>query len=326
MATPVAPTDVTFSNIKDNAVTCTSYHGGSGILERRFWWSPSISTMDAKIVGAPNTQPFVKEITGLNAGTRYYFWAQVRNADGWGTLSNPTNVVTYTQPPAPDLPVLSSITSSAVTASSASNGSGGAPVLEREFGYGTSSVSPTSTIDSPIQATSVKTITGLARSTTYYVWHRLRTNVGWSPWSPRATFKTLATVPDKPATPIPGAITQTTMVLNTTNPNDGGSAIVERQISYAKNSTDTTPTVSAPQAAHTLTGLTPATTYYIRFRVRNSIGWSAWSDAIALKTTASVYVKVGVEWKESIVWIKQNGVWKQVIPWVKILGSWRDTQ
>jgi hypothetical protein len=315
----------TYSNIKDTSLTVTSQQGESDIVARRFVYGLSGgSVMDHTYVNAPNTNPFSKSIGGLQPNTLYEFTAHV--ADGprsidWGPYGEWTTVRTYYTPPAPDAPTFSSVTSSSLSATFTTNGSGGAPILEYQLGYSNSSLGPTSYRS----GAPPETITGLARATTYYFWSRIRTNVGWSGWSSRASVKTASTIPDKPAKPIPGTITQTTIQVKNSDPNNGGSTVLERQLSYYAPPSGGSVLLTSDRD-DTITGLLPATSYSFRYRVRNAVGWSSWSDYLTVRTSAGVWIKVSGVWKEAVVWVNVNGTWKRARPWGKILGSWKETK
>lgn len=59
-------------------------NGGSPILERRIYWN----TQDGEVgIQSMNYPGGVVEITGLQPGTKYWFWGRVRNAAGWSGYS-----------------------------------------------------------------------------------------------------------------------------------------------------------------------------------------------------------------------------------------------
>lgn len=87
----------------------------------------------------------------------------------------------------PSTPVISNITQTSVFVEF-TDATDGAPIDDREIGYGTSSSAPTTTISSDGSTE----ITGLNPMTTYYFWARTHNAAGYSDWSARATARTIA--------------------------------------------------------------------------------------------------------------------------------------
>jgi hypothetical protein len=196
----------------------------------------------------------------------------------------------------------------------------GASIDSRQIGYGTNSTNPTDFVSSDGSTT----VGGLTPGTTYNFWARTHNSKGYSPWSTKATRTTLKT-PDPPNPPVLSDATQTSFFASFTDNSDGGSPILERQLRY---STVNDPTLATPvtyTGVTEVTGLDPATTYYVWARVRNSVGWSAYSAARTIRTIAGVFVKVGAEWKEAIPYVKDGGVWKLAEAWGRVAGVWKKT-
>lgn len=91
------------------------------------------------------------------------------------------------------------------------------------------------------------------------------------------------TVPDAPSTPSISGIKDTSAAVSFRDGDNGGDAIDSRQITYGTSSSGGTTTISS-DGSTTITGLNPATTYYVWARTHNSVGWSTWSGRASFKT------------------------------------------
>jgi hypothetical protein len=169
-------------------------------------------------------------------------------------------------------------------------------------------------------------ITGLITGTLYYFWARTHNVKGWSPWGPRSQTTTLR-IPNAPLPPTPVAASQFSVVATFPVASDnGGSSIIEYQLGYNTSTTGPSSTATAsPGIPNTISGLLAGTRYYFWLRVRNSVGWSSWSNPSNVRTLSGVRIKVGSEWKEAIPYVNVSGVWTVAKPWVKIMGVWKET-
>jgi len=167
--------------------------------------------------------------------------------------------------------------------------------------------------------------TGLTPGTTYYWWARTHNAKGYSAWSPVASATTLQ-VPGAPNQVITSSPTQTSFTASfTDNANNGGSAVVERQLAYNILNTLTGATTVPYTDVTEVTGLQPATTYYVWARTRNSAGWSAYSPVATQRTIAGAWLNVDNVWKEAVPYVKDGGVWKIARPWGRDAGVWKET-
>lgn len=242
----------------------------------------------------------------------------------WDTPSNFTSSMntTVTLPTiprdssAPSTPVISSITSTSVVATF-HDGTGGAEIDGRQLAYSTSPTTKTTIISSDGSTL----ISGLTPGTQYYFWARTHNAAGYSAWSGRATATTLGS-PSPPTAPLVTNVAQTTADVSWDPPASNGSPITGYEVGYAL--TDVDPTTSmAATSPKTITGLSPATTYYIRVRAQNAVGWSAWSASTVITTLPGSHVRVAGTWKNAIVFVKVSGTWKRAVPWVKVSGVWK---
>lgn len=223
-------------------------------------------------------------------------------------------------PNAPTVNGISSVTSNSMVYSFSNNGNGGASIIEWQIGYGTSSTSPQKYLTSG----GTSTITGLSRTTTYYVWSRGRNAVGWGPWSSRSSAKTLATKPSPPSPVKTDNVTQTSFSHQFKAGDNGGSAALQYQIGYGTSSSAPTTWITSTGTS-TISGLTPGATYYVWSRTRNAIGWSNNSPRTTVTLVAGALVRVGGSWRRAVPYVRVGGVWKLARPYVRSGGKWKST-
>lgn len=248
-------------------------------------------------------------------------------ATGTSGFGGPTTFTVHinrqTVPPAPNAVTFSQVGSTTLVASFTSNGDGQSQIYEWQIAYGTDPNVSQFSNSSGLTAS----ITGLTPGTLYYFWARGRNALGWGPWSPRSSITTLR-VPDAPSPPYVTAISQTQLLVDfstfTIN-SDGGSPVTSYEIGYSTSSSGNPTTTLTGASPITVSGLQPATTYYVRMRAKNSVGWSPWSSAFVAKTIAGARVKSGGVWKDAIPYVRVSGVWKLARPWVKDVGVWKET-
>lgn len=227
-----------------------------------------------------------------------------------------------TTPKAPSTPVISGITSTSVTAKFTDGSSGGDPIDSRQIGYDTDSTGGSKTLVSSDGST---TISGLSSGTTYYFWARTHNSEGWSPWSGRASAKTL-NVPGAPSAPLLSSVRATSVDVAFSPPgNTGGSTIVAYQIGYGTSTATPPTTIVSANSPQVVSGLIPGTVYYFRVRAQSSVGWSAWSSYTSIRTVSGAYVKVGNTWKLAVPYVKVGGVWTMAEMWSRSMGVWKRT-
>jgi hypothetical protein len=96
------------------------------------------------------------------------------------------------------------------------------------------------------------------------------------------SFSRIPKVPAAPTnvSPTPDEITSSSMRYRFSGGDNGGSAIIEWQIQYAKSADFTVePLTVSSSGTSTLTSLAPGTQYWMRARGRNAIGWGSYSSA-----------------------------------------------
>lgn len=162
-----------------------NYDGGSTVLEWQIGYGSS-SNGPTAYVGSSGTS----DVGGFTSGQRVYFWARGRNALGWSGWSNRGEGTTWTVPRPPPEPIILDLRQTSVRVQYVYTvDSNNPPTLERQMGYGLSSVAPTSFVNDP---SGINTLTNLIPGGTYYLWGRSRNSVGWGAWSVRTRVDLIA--------------------------------------------------------------------------------------------------------------------------------------
>lgn len=225
-----------------------------------------------------------------------------------------------TVPKAPSTPSISGITSTSVVVKFTDGSNGGDAINSRQIGYDTDSTGGSKTLVSSDGST---TVSGLLPGKTYYFWARTHNSLGYSPWSGRASAKTLK-VPNAPTTPLLSSITATSVDVSFNPNSDNGSPITGFQIGYGTSSSSPSFTVAAT-SPQVVTDLIPGTTYYFFARAQNSVGWSAWSSPASARTVAGARIKVGTTWVLAVPYVRVGGEWMIAEAWAKNVGEWKRT-
>ncbi len=161
--------------------------------------------------------------------------------------------------------------------------SGGSPITDYDVQYRvkgaagyTDSPYTTTTPTANLHST---TIMGLTRGTTYQVRVRAKNSIGNGDWSTVPGEGTTSDAPSVPQPPTVVAVSDTSLRVTWTAPNDNGSAITDYDVEYRVQGTgnyqDWSHTGTGRTA--TITGLTHSTTYQVHVRAKNSLGNSVWS-------------------------------------------------
>jgi hypothetical protein len=162
-------------------------------------------------------------------------------------------------------------------------------------------------------------ITLPAYSTAYYFRAQAKNSIGTGPFGSSANITTGADVPAAPTIGAMSAVGPVSAAVSWSAPStNNGSALTGYDVQWAADSGFTTGVVTqavgTSASPYTLTGLNPATTYYVRVRAKNSIGASAWSGSLSFLTLPSVHVpNAGLTaWVDAIVYIESGGAWVPV--------------
>lgn len=135
-----------------------------------------------------------------------------------------------------------------------------------------------------------------------------------------------STVPPPPTHVSFSLITHETVRTTFSGQGDGGSGILEWQISFGTNG-------SSPEAGgnghysssgtNDFSGLKPGQYYAAWARGRNANGWGGWSAGNAFETLGGCYVRIDDIWRLAVPYIKVGGIWMPAVPHVKVDGTWR---
>lgn len=135
---------------------------------------------------------------------------------------------------------------------------------------------------------------------------------------------TIARTSSAPMAPVVTSVAQTSLTA-TFEDGTGGGDIDSRQLRYGTDPDAVGATVVSSSGFNSISGLTPATTYYLWARTHNAAGYSDWSARTTTRTIAGARVNDGGTWKEAIPYVRDGGVWKVARPWAKLLGEWKET-
>ena len=266
--------------------------GGETIISRGVCWStnntPTIA--DNKTLDGAGAGSFVSAITGLTPGTTYFVRAYATNAsaNGYGMVMS-----FITQPAI--IPTLTTANVTAITRNTATCGGtitsdGAASIIAR--GVCWSSIQNPTTSDSKTSDGSgtgnfTSSITGLTRGTTYYI-RAFATNSAGTAYGIQLSFTTLAELPTISTSSITN-ITTTTANSGGNISSDGGALVTFRGVCW---SASVNPTISNSRITNgsgigifvsSLTGLSPATTYYVRSYATNIVG-TAYGTEVSFTT------------------------------------------
>jgi hypothetical protein len=255
--------------------------GGASITTRGIVWGTSSAptiALATKTTTGTGVGTFTSSITGLTSGVKYYVRAYATNSVGtkYGTeISFNTSQAVAT--------LAATTTVSAIGATTATSGgnityNGGATVTVSGLVWSTTSTPTialaTKTSNGSVSGAYTSNITGLTPGTSYYVRSYATNSVGTN-YGAQTSFTTLNT-PTISATASAISITSSTATIGGTITSDGGAAITTRGVVYGTSSLSATFSITSGTGTGTytigLTGLTPATTYYVRSFATNSVG------------------------------------------------------
>jgi hypothetical protein len=252
--------------------------------------NPTVS-LSTKTTDGTGIGTFSSSISGLTSGVTYYVRAYATNSVG--TKYGPEITVNTAQAVAT---LASTTAASSIGATSANSGgnityNGGATVTVSGLVWSTSSnptiALTTKTSNGSASGTFTSNITGLTPGTLYYVRSYATNNVGTS-YGAQTSFTTLNT-PTISSTTAASSLTSSSAVSGGTISSDGGDAITTRGIVYGTSAGSSTYSVTSGSGTGTftsnLTGLTPATTYYVRSFATNSVG-TVYGPEISFTTIA----------------------------------------
>ncbi len=242
-----------------------------------------------EVVNGVATGDFEKDITGLTAGTTYFYRAYATNSAGT-SYGGEQSFTTLAAAPTASTTAASAITSTTATLNGNITSDGGAAITARGFVYAISNadltIGVTDVTDVTVSGTEIGTfnsaITSLTAGTKYY-YRAYATNSFGTTYGEVQSFTTLA-APTAPTTSTAAAstITSTTATLNGDITSDGGATITARGFVYAISNADLTIGIAGVTDVvvsgttgvfeKDITGLTAGTKYYYRAYATNSVG------------------------------------------------------
>ena len=245
-----------------------------------------------EVVNGIATGDFEKEITGLTAGTTYYYRAYATNSFGTA-YGRAQSFTTLAAAPTASTTAASAITSTTATLNGNITSDGGATITARGFIYATSNADLTientaadTVIVSGTTGVFNSAITSLTAGTAYFYTAYAINSAGTS-YGNEQSFTTEAVVravAPTASTTAASNITSSTATLNGNITSDGGAAITARGFVYAtsnagltiENTAADTVIVSGTTGVFNsaITSLTAGTKYYYRAYATNSVDTS----------------------------------------------------
>ncbi len=252
--------------------------GGASITARGIVWGTSAGASTYSVTSGTGVGTFASAITGLTSGVTYFVRAFATNSVG--TKYGPEITFSASQAVA-TLAATTTVSSiGATTATSGGNISynGGAIVTVSGIVWSTTSTPTialaTKTTNGAANGAYTSSITGLTPGTLYYVRSYATNSVGTS-YGAQTNFTTLNTATIS-TTASATSITSSTATIGGTITADGGAAVTSRGVVYGTTTGSATYSVTSGTGTGTytisLTGLLPATTYFVRSFATNSVG------------------------------------------------------
>ena len=288
--------------------------GGASVTERGVCYStsPNPTTTNNLVTSGSGTGTFTANLSNLTLLTTYYVRAYAKNSIGT-SYGNQISFTTLALATLTTNAVTSITSTTAVTGGNITN-DGGASVTERGVCYSTSQ-NPTiaNIVETSGSGTGTFTanLSNLTLLTTYYVRAYAKTSIGTS-YGNQISFTTLAILATLTTNAVT-SITGTTAVTGGNITSDGGASVTERGVCYStsQNPTIASSVVSSGSSTGTFTanlsGLSSATTYYVRAYAKNSIGTS-YGNQISFTTLQMSWSKsnIGSSYKLNSVFFSDS--------------------
>jgi len=253
--------------------------GGAAVTTRGVVYGTSAGSATFSVTSGTGTGTYTIGLTGLTPATTYFVRSFATNSVGtvYGTETSFATIAI--EPTVSATAVAASITGSSATSGGTISSNGGATVTVSGVVWSTTSTPTiallTKTTNGGATGTYTSSITGLAPATLYYVRAYATNSIGTA-YGPQSNFTTLAIAPTISATASAISITSSTASIGGTITADGGASITSRGLVYGTSSLSSTFSVTSGTGTGTytisLTGLSPATTYFARSFATNSVG------------------------------------------------------
>ncbi len=226
-----------------------------------------------------------RNVTGLNAGTRYYYRVRAVNSNGESGESPSQSA--YTVPDAPTLNAIASIDQTSFQASWNLVTGAESYRLDVSTSSGFSSFIPG--YNSLIVAGTSSNVNGLDPATTYYVRVRAFDSDG-SHTSSNSSSKIALTIPATPGIELPSLISQTSFTANWSSVSGADNYVLDVSTDNFLTYETGYEARAIPSTGEEIAGLNPATEYQYRVRSKNATGESPNSSVQTALTIPSAPV------------------------------------
>ena len=231
-------------------------------------------------------------LTGLTAGTTYYYRLTATNVDGTATTAGTFTTTAVT------VPRINGSGSGATTATSflvsgSISSDGGLPITERGAKYRVagSTGAYSSVTTSGTTGTFSVTITGLTSGTTYEFYPYAVNGAGEGRWGFNSKVTTLRLTASASApTGLTADVSGTSAQLSFTPGDNGGVAISNYEVSFDNGATWQAMSPATTASPLTITGLTPGVTSQVKVRAVTSVGSGAASSAVAVTAPVTLAI------------------------------------
>ena len=282
ITTPTVSTTATVTSITGTTVIgggTISTDGGATVTTRGLVWGTSTGASTYSVTTGIGTGTYTSSLTGLTPATTYYVRAFATNSVGTVYGPEVSFATLAVEPAVSATSDATSITGSSATSGGTITANGGATVTVSGVVWSTTSTPTiallTKTTNGTVTGTYTSSLSGLAPATLYYVRAYATNSIGTA-YGPQSSFTTLAIVPTISATATVTSITGTTATSGGTISTDGGATVTTRGLVWGTSSGASTYSVTTGTGAGTftssLTGLSVATTYFVRAFATNSVG------------------------------------------------------
>jgi hypothetical protein len=282
LTTPTVSATATVTSITGTTATSggtITADGGASVTTRGLVWGTSTGASTYSVTTGIGTGTYTSSLTGLTPANTYYVRAFATNSVGTVYGPEVSFATLAVEPTVSATSDASSITGSSATSGGTITANGGATVTVSGVVWSTTSTPTiallTKTTDGTTTGTFTSSLTGLTAATLYYVRAYATNSIGTA-YGPQSSFTTLAIAPTISATATVTSITGTTATSGGTISSDGGSSVTIRGLVWGTSSGASTYSVTTGTGAGTftssLTGLSVATTYFVRAFATNSVG------------------------------------------------------
>lgn len=196
VAVPSAPGTPAASNVGVNSLdlawTAPSNLGGGTLSGYRVQRALNSSFTSGVVNLDGNTTPS-RSISGLAAGTTYYFRVAAQNEAGYGAWSSTRTVTTIGVPTAPGTPTISNIGPTGLDLSwAAPSSAGGGTLSGYRVQYATNSAFTSGVVVEEGDTTRARSISDLTPGQTYWFRVAAQNQAGWGPYSGARSSRTLS--------------------------------------------------------------------------------------------------------------------------------------